>query len=68
MDVVNIRIAKKTHRRLNLLKGQLGMSDTYMLESAPTLDDVINAGLDLLEQRTSGITISPQEHLKISTL
>lgn len=66
MDVVNIRIAKKTHRRLNLLKGRIGMHD--LSGSAPTLDDVINAGLDLLEQRTSGITISPQEHLKISTL
>lgn len=47
-DRINIRIAKQTHRRLNLIKGQMGLVD--ISDSVPTLDDVINAGLDLLEK------------------
>jgi len=50
-DRINIRIAKQTHRRLNLVKGQMGL--VYLTESAPTFDDVINAGLDLLEKGRS---------------
>lgn len=48
MERINIRIAKKTHRRLNLIKGMMGIS--HLADSAPTLDEVINAGLDLLER------------------
>lgn len=48
MEPINIRIAKKTHRRLNLVKGQMGL--VFITDNAPTLDDVINAGLDSLER------------------
>lgn len=55
MERINIRIATKTHRRLNLIKGQMGVLD--LNDSAPTLDDVINAGLDLLEKNKMAATI-----------
>ncbi len=47
MDRINIRITKKTHCRLNLVKGQMGIR--LLDGNVPTLDEVINAGLDLLE-------------------
>lgn len=50
MDTINIRIEKKTHRRLNLFKSQRGAADLSV--RTPTLDEVINAGLDLLEKNT----------------
>lgn len=56
MERINIRIDTKTHRRLNLLKGKMGMTD--LTSGTPTLDEVINAGLDLLER---GETIRADE-------
>lgn len=47
MSRINIRISKKTHRRLNLLKGTIGIQ--LYENDTPTLDSVINSGLDALE-------------------
>jgi len=52
MEQINIRIGRATHRRLNLIKGLIGMAQPT--GSAPTMDDVINAALDLLEEKVSG--------------
>ncbi len=57
MERINIRIAKKTHRRLNFFKGKIGIS--HPSDSVPTLDEVINAGLDLLERTESAPVNQP---------
>lgn len=62
MERINIRIAKQTHRRLNYIKGQMGVMQ--LDTSAPTLDDVINAGLDLLERDEKAIVETPQAGIK----
>jgi len=45
MQQINIRINRDTHRRLRLLRELLGIQTN----STPTLDDVIEAGLNKLE-------------------
>jgi hypothetical protein len=45
MQQINIRINRDTHRRLRLLRELLGIQTN----STPTLDDVIEAGLNHLE-------------------
>lgn len=58
MDSTNIRVSKITHRRLNYLKGQMGLECVHD-DAMPTIDDVINAGLDLLEQSKQGVVTKP---------